>query len=198
MKSITPLVFCLFCLAGLPTRGHAGVFNLASFTCDSYETKILNSPPDAKSEDAVNFAMWLFGYAVGHSGDHAIYSNGLQNFGNALDVDCRSRPSASLFDAVTSINPANEQPMDLRELNCATFEARQSDLAHGDADSARTIMMWLFGFSVGKSGGRTLDTGAVADFDLALGKQCRDHPQGSLFDALTAVRLPKRKAAGAT
>jgi hypothetical protein len=192
MRSIAALLFCVFCLPG---SGHAGVFNLATFTCDSYESQILNAPPGAKSEDAVNFAMWLFGYAAGHSGDHAIYSNGLQTFGNALDVDCRSRPTASLLDAVSAINPANEQPMDLKELDCDTFEARQRDLAHSDADSARTIMMWLFGFSVGKTGGRVFDTDAVGDFDVALAKQCKDHPQGSLYDALVAVRMPKKKAA---
>ena len=139
--------------------------------------------------------MWLFGYAVGHAGDHAIYSNGLQTFGNALDVDCRSRPATSLLDAVSAINPANEQPMDLKELDCATFEVRQGNLAHSDADSARTIMMWLFGFSVGKSGGRVFDTDAIGDFDAALAKQCTNRPQGSLYDALIAVRLPRKKAA---
>jgi len=192
MKPTVALLFCLFCL---PALSQAGVFNLATFTCDSYESQVMNPPPGAKSEDAVNFSMWLFGYAVGHAGDHSIYSNGLQTFGNALDVDCRSRPTASLLDAVSSINAANDHPMDLKELDCATFEARQSDLAHSDADSARTIMMWLFGFSVGRSGGRVLDTDAVGDFELALAKRCRDHAQGSLFDALTAVRLPKKKAA---
>ena len=192
MKSIVSLLFCVFCL---PSLGHAGVFNLRTFTCDSYESQILNAPPAAKSEDAVNFAMWLFGYAVGHAGDHAIYSNGLQTFGNALDVDCRARPTVSLLDAVIAINPANEQPMDLKALDCATFEARQSDLTHSDADSARTIMMWLFGYAVGKSGGRMLDTDAVGAFDAALAKQCKDHASGSLYDALTAVRLPKIGAA---
>lgn len=192
MKSTLALLFCLFCLPGL---SRAGVFNLATFTCDSYENQILNAPPEPKAEDAINFAMWLFGYAVGHAGDHAIYSNGLQAFGNALDVECKGQPTKSLLDALSGINPANDSPMDLKELSCATFEARQGDLAHGDPDSARTIMMWLYGFSVGRSGGRVLDTDAVGAFDQTLAKRCKDHPQGSLYEALAPVRVPKKKAA---
>jgi hypothetical protein len=190
MKLSAGLLFCVLCLPGL---SRAGVFNLATFTCDSYENQILNAPPTAQSEDAVNFSMWLFGYAVGHTGGHAIYSAGLQAFGNALDVDCKSRPTATLLDAVSAINPANDNPMDLRELDCATFEARQGDLAHSDADSARTIMMWLYGFSVGRTAGRVLDTDAVEVFNQALAKQCKARPQGSLYDALVAVRIPGKK-----
>ncbi|MFI4889229.1 MAG: hypothetical protein ACHQIL_01720 [Steroidobacterales bacterium] len=189
MKIHAALLISLSCL---PAAGYAGVFNLATFTCDSYENQILNAAPAEQSEDAVNFAMWLFGFAVGRSGDHSIYSNGLQTFGNVLDADCKSRPSASLLDALGSINPANESPMDLKELDCATFESRHTDMMRSDPDSARTIMMWLFGFSVGKSGGRVFDTGAVGDFDKLLAKQCSLHAHASLFDALSAVRMPKK------
>jgi hypothetical protein len=189
MKIHAALLIGVLCLPGI---GTAGVFNIATFTCDSYENKILNASPADQSEDAVNFAMWLFGFAVGRAGDHSIYSNGLQTFGNALDADCKSRPAASLLDALGSINPTNESPMDLKELNCATFEARHADMTRTDPDSAKTIMMWLFGFSVGKSGGRVLDTAAVGDFDKLLAKRCSQHAHGSLFEALTAVRMPKR------
>jgi hypothetical protein len=189
MKIHAAVLTCLLCL---PAVSSAGVFDLATFTCDSYENQILNASPADQTEDAVNFSMWLFGFAVGRAGDHSIYSNGLQTFGSALDADCRNRPTASLLDAVGSINPANANPMDLKELDCATFETRQADLSRTDADSARTIMMFLYGFSIGKSGGRVLDTAAVGDFDKALTKQCSLHAQGSLFDALTAVRMPKK------
>ncbi len=189
MRIHVALLIGLLCL---PAVGHAGVFNLATFTCDSYENQVLNAAPGDQGEDAVNFAMWLFGYAVGRAGDHSIYSNGLQTFGNALDTECKSRPTASLLDALGSINPANANPMDLKELDCATFEARQAEMARTDPESARTIMMWLFGFSVGKSAGRVFDTAAIGDFDKALAKQCAQRTQGSLFDALTAVRLPKK------
>jgi hypothetical protein len=189
MKIPAALLLCLFFLPGV---GNAGVFNLATFTCDSYENQILNHPPVESSEDAVNFAMWLFGYTVGRAGGHAIYTHGLQTFGTALDDECKSRPAASVLDALGSTNPANENPMDLKELDCATFEARHADMAKEDLASARTIMMWLYGFSTAKAGGRVLDTDAVDDFDKALAKQCSKHAQGTLFDALIAVRMPKK------
>jgi hypothetical protein len=189
MKSANALLLCLFCLPGM---ARAGVFNLASFTCDSYETQILNGALGDKSEDAVNFTMWLFGFAVGHAGDHSIYSRGLQAFGNALEVECKSRPAASLLDALGAVNPANESPMDLKELDCTTFEARNADLAKTDVDSARTIRMWLFGFSVGKAGGKVFDTGGLDEFDKSLTKQCGLHEKRTLFDALSAIRIPKK------
>lgn len=180
----------LACLLGLPGVGNAGVYNLATFTCDSYVNQILNPAPMTQVEDAVDFSMWLFGFAIGRSGDHSIYSNGLQSFGNALDAGCRSSPGASLLEAIASINPSNSNPMDLRDLDCATFWQRQTDMARDDADGARTIMMWLFGFTVGKSGGHVLDTGAVGEFGKTLSKHCTAHPKDSLFDALTKVRMP--------
>ena len=189
MNTPAALLLCLFCLPGM---ARAGVFNLATFTCDSYENQILNAAPTDKSEDAVNFTMWLFGYTVGHVGDHSIYSKGLQSFGNALEVDCKSRPSASLLDALGTVNPANESPMDLKELDCVTFENRNAELAKADADSARTIRMWLFGFSVGKAHGTVFDTEGLDDFDKVLKKQCGLRGQRSLFDALSAIRIPKK------
>ena len=189
MKTLAALLLCLFCVPGI---ARAAVFNLATFTSDSYENQILNAAPTDKSEDAVNFTMWLFGFAVGHAGDHSIYSKGLQSFGNALEVDCKGRPSASLLEALGTVNPANESPMDLKELDCATFETRNADLAKADVDSARTIRMWLFGFSVGKAGGKVFDTEGLDDFDKALKKQCDLHEQRSVFDALSAVRIPKK------
>jgi hypothetical protein len=189
MKTPAALLLSLFCLAGI---ARAGVFNLATLTCDSYENQILNAAPSDKSEDAVNFTMWLFGFAVGHAGDHSIYSKGLQSFGNALDVECKSRPSASLLEALAAVNPANESPMDLKELNCGTFEQRNADLAKTDTESARTIRMWLFGFSVGKAGGKVFESDGLDEFDKALTKQCGSHEQRSLFDALSAIRISKK------
>jgi hypothetical protein len=189
MKHSAALLICLFFLPGV---GNAGVFNISTFTCDSYENQILNHPPAESSEDAVNYAMWLFGYAIGRKGDHSIYSNGLQTFGTALDEECKRRPTASVLDALGSIDPANENPMDLKELDCATFETRHADMAKSDLASARTIMMWLYGFSTAKAGGRVVDTDAVDDFDKALAKQCSKHAQGTLYDALIAVRMTKQ------
>jgi HdeA/HdeB family len=189
MKLVAALLLGLLCLPGV---GRAGVFDLATFSCDSYENQILNPSLVGQSEDAVNFSMWLFGFAVGRSGGHSIYSNGLQTFGTALDDECKRRPTAALQDALKSIDPANSSPMDLKELDCSTFEARNADLAKSDPNSARTIRMWLYGFAVGAAGGRVLDTNGLDDFDNSITKQCTQHATGSLFDALTAARIRKK------
>ena len=189
MKLSAALLLGLMCLSGV---GKAGVFDLATFRCDAYENQILNPSPVGQSEDAVNFSMWLFGFAVGRSGDHSIYSNGLATFGTALDDECKRRPAATLQDALTSISPSNSSPMDLKELDCSTFEARNAGLAKTDAASARTIRMWLYGFAVGTAGGRVFDTDGLDDFDKSFTKQCSQHPKGSLFDALTAARMSKK------
>jgi hypothetical protein len=182
----------LWGLVWLPGVGNAGVFDLATFSCESYENQILNPAPSGQSEDAVNFSMWLFGFAVGRSGDHSIYSNCLPTFGTALDDECKRRPAATLQDALKSINPTNSSPMDLKELDCTTFEARNADLAKTDPNSARTLRMWLYGFAVGAAGGRVLDTNALDEFDKAFTKQCSLKARGSLFDALTAAGMRKK------
>ena len=189
MKLCAALLFGLLCLPG---ASKAGVFDLATFRCDGYENQILNPPPGGQTEDAVNFSMWLFGFAVGRAGDHSIYSNGLPTFATALDDECKRRPTATLQDALKSISPSNSSPMDLKELDCTTFKARNADLGKTDADSARTIRMWLYGFAVGSAGGRVLDTNGLDEFDKTFTNQCSQRPRGSLFDALTAARMRKK------
>lgn len=186
-----------FAMSLIPCASNAGAVDLATFSCASYQDQILNAAPADQSEDALNFSMWLFGYAVARSGDHAIYGNGLQAFGNALDEECKSRPAASLLDAVAAIKPNGTNPMDLRELDCATFESRHADLVRSDHESARTIMMWLFGFAAGKAGGQVIDSSLVDDFAKALAAQCAKRSTGSVFDALVAVKTTKPKKAKA-
>ncbi len=190
MKRILQLL-AAGCLT-LPGVVFAGELNLATLSCDAYENQILNAAPGAEVEDALNVSMWLFGFTVARTGEHAIYSNGLQAVGNALDGACKAQPSSSLLTVLATVNPANASPMDLKELECATFVRRHEDLYREDADSARTIMMWLYGFHVGKTGGHILDSAAGGVFTEALLARCREHPRASLFDTLTAVRMPKK------
>jgi hypothetical protein len=177
----------------LPFAAPAAEINLAKTTCSTYEAEILNAPPSDSHEDALNIVMWLYGYAVAHSGQHAMYSNGLPAFGNALDAECRSRTDESLFSAVIAVKTDNDNPMDLKELDCATFEARHQDMARSDPESARTIMMWLLGFSTGLSAGQVINTAGLPDFDKALAAQCSSKEGQSLYEALAAARVPKKK-----
>jgi hypothetical protein len=135
--------------------------------------------------------MWLFGYAVAKSGAQVMYGDALTSFGFALDSECKNNPSNSLLDALAVVKPRSSNPMDLTTLDCATFESRHESMTRSDPESANTIMMWLFGFAVGKSGSHIFDADSVAYFGSALQAQCAKHPQGSLFDALTAVKTSK-------
>jgi len=190
MKSTyTLLLFA--CL--IPLAGRAGELNLATLSCNKYENEILapassqqNADP-AKNSDSINTVMWLFGYSVAKSGEHVMYGDALTSFGFALDAECKNNPSTSLLEAVTSIRPKRDKPMDLTTLSCATFESRHVELTRTDPESADTIMMWLFGYSVGQSGSHLFDASALTHFASALQARCTQHPDDSLFDALTAV-----------
>jgi hypothetical protein len=184
-------VFLIFaCLT--PLIGRAGEINLATLSCDKYENEILSStaPQTAdatKNPDSINMVMWLFGYSVAKAGEHVMYGNALTSFGYALDAECKSDPTASLLQAVTSVTPKRDRPMDLTTLSCATFESRHVESTRTDPESAVTVMMWLFGFSVGQSGSHLFDPSGVTHFASVLQTRCAEHPDESLFDALAAV-----------
>jgi hypothetical protein len=57
-------------------------------------------------ESANTLAMWMFGYAVGLSGDHMFDSDALAKFDAALLERCNAHPQDSLFDALSAPNPA--------------------------------------------------------------------------------------------
>jgi hypothetical protein len=186
-------------LLACPLLGRAAQFNLATLTCDRYENEIVGtpqSPPSADAAmrpDAIDMVMWLFGYTVGKAGEHLMYGDALTSFGFALDAECRNNPSESLLQALGNVRPKHDKPMDLMTLNCADFESRHGDSARADPDSANTIMMWLFGYSVGQSGGHLFDAGGVSGFSDALKSRCTQHSDESLYDALAAMRsAPKR------
>jgi hypothetical protein len=113
-----------------------------------------------------------------------MYGNALTSFGFALDAECKNNPSKSLLEAVTVVRPNRDKPMDLTTLNCGDWETRHAQSAQTDPDSANTIMMWLYGFSVGRSGGHLFDPTGAASFAAALQKRCTLHPEDNLFDAL--------------
>ncbi len=201
IRLVLPTVcICMGLLAGV---GHAEQINLGSLTCDQYENTIMNPPAQpvapsaaasgagvraASNLDAVDVVMWLFGFAVAKSGAQVMYGDALQQFGNALDSECKIHPRDTLLDAVSAVKLVNVNPMDLTTLGCTIFEARHMDMEQSDPQSAATIMMWLFGFAIGKAGGHVLDPGGLTAFSAALANQCTLHPEASLFDALTMVK----------
>jgi hypothetical protein len=178
-------------VCAVPGVCRAAELNLATLTCDKYENEVLPAAATNPTIDSLNTVMWLFGYSVAKSGKHVLYPEALSPFGFALDDECKSNPRESLLDALAIVKPDAKNPMDLSSLPCATFAQRHVDLARGDPDSATTIMMWLFGFSVAISGSHLFDADALGAFESALLADCAKHPQTTLLDELAAVKLVK-------
>jgi hypothetical protein len=185
-------------LLACPLLGRAAEYNLATLNCDRYENEIVGTPDSgppidaSKRPDSIDMVMWLFGYTVGKAGEHLMYGDALESFGFALDAECRNSPSESLLEALAHVRPKRDKPMDLMTLNCATFEQRHADSVRADAQSANTIMMWLFGYSVGETGGHILDPAGVGGFAEALKSRCTQHADESLYDALAAMKSASR------
>jgi hypothetical protein len=135
--------------------------------------------------------MWLFGYSIAKSGAHVMYSDALAPFGFALDNECKSNPAESMLNALASVKPDTKNPMDLANVECGSFASRHAEFARSDTESANTIMMWLLGFSTAKSGSHNFDADILQSFAAALLADCVKHPNKSLLDALTALKMPK-------
>jgi hypothetical protein len=211
MRVLALLLISLAAVCLLAPASFAAQLNLATLSCDKYENEIVGTPdteqsssdapakgpvqaaPGAPRPDAIDTVMWLFGFSVAKAGDHVMYGDALASFGFALDAECRNAPSASLLQAVSSVRPKKDKPMDLAALNCGTFETRHAESVQSDPQSAKTIMMWLFGFSVGLSGNHVFDTDGVGRFAAALQTRCTHNPNDSLFDVLTAVYGPAKR-----
>jgi hypothetical protein len=196
LAGVLPLLACLAPLlaCAAPSAARAAQIDLATLSCDKYENQIIGATagaPPAQSAaprvDAIDTVMWLFGFSVAKAGEHVMYGEALTSFGFALDAECKNNPSTSLLEAVTAVKPNRDKPMDLTTLNCTAWEARHAQSAQTDPESANTIMMWLYGFSVGRSGGHLFDTGGAGRFASALQTRCEQHPGDSLFDALSAA-----------
>jgi hypothetical protein len=175
----------LTCL--LPCVSRAGALNLATLSCEKYENEVLPAAVTNPAADSINTVMWLFGYSVARSRSHVMYPDALTPFGYALDDECKSNPRESMLDALSIVKPESKNAMDIANLECATFAPRHVELARTDAESANTIMMWLFGFSVARSGSHIFDADALAPFQAKLFDYCTTHPKVSLLDALAAV-----------
>jgi hypothetical protein len=190
MKFCGALLLCLCCFAA---SSRAAEINLATLTCARYQNEIITSPAASKGADSINTVMWLFGYSVGKSGAHVMYGDALAGFGFALDAECKNNPAETLLDALATIKPDTKNPMDLSSLECQTFASRHLDLVQSDRESADTIMMWLFGFAVAKSGSHVFDAAGLANFEGALMADCKKNPGRSLADALSTVKVPASK-----
>jgi len=184
MMRFVGVLLCIVVL--LPQRSEAVELNLAAVSCSKYENEVLASSTPNDAADPIDTVMWLFGFSVAKSGARVMYGNSLTAFGFALDAECKNNPMLTLLEAVSTVRFKRNNPMDLTRLDCATFETRHAALRKSDPESAKTLTMWLFGYSVGMAGDHVLDASALRKFDSALEDRCTKRPQDSLFDALSA------------
>jgi hypothetical protein len=174
-----------------PCMSRAAELNLATLTCEKYESEVLPAAASNPTADSLNTVMWLFGYSVAKSGARVMYPEALAPFGFALDNECKSNPRESLLDALAAVKPDPKNPMNLATLECGAFAPRHVELARTDPESATTIMMWLFGFSVARSGSHVFDADSLGSFQTALLADCAKEPKRTLFDSLSAVKASK-------
>ena len=129
--------------------------------------------------------MWLFGYSVGKAGDHVMYGDALTSFGFALDAECKNNPSTSLLQALGTVRPKRDKPMDLMTLNCQSFEARHAESMQSDPverEHHHDVALRLFGRTVRKPYFRCEQGRAVRQRLCKIA--VREHPEESLYDML--------------
>lgn len=79
--------------------------------------------------------------------------------------------------------------LDLATLSCSKYENEVLPAAAKSttADSINTVM-WLFGYSVAKSGAHVMYTDGLAPFGFALDGECKENPTESLLAAMVIVK----------
>jgi hypothetical protein len=179
------------CLSVMPSIGRAGELNLATLSCAKYENEVLPAAASNPGADTLDTVMWLFGYSVAASGAHVLYSDALAPFGFALDNECKSNPAESMLDALKIVKPDSKNPMDLANVECSSFAARHAEFARTDVESAKTIMMWLFGFAVASSGSHLFDADSLHAFEAVLLGDCAKHPNATVLETLKAVKISR-------
>jgi hypothetical protein len=83
--------------------------------------------------------------------------------------------------------------LNLATLTCGKYENEVLPAAatNPSADSINTVM-WLFGYSVARSGAHVLYPDALSPFGFALDSECKANPRESMLDALAAVKIESR------
>lgn len=80
-------------------------------------------------------------------------------------------------------------PVNLATLSCQKYqnEVLATPGANQQVDPINTVM-WLFGYSVAKTGAHVMYGDALSSFGFALDAICKSNPNESLQDALAAVK----------
>jgi hypothetical protein len=97
--------------------------------------------------------------------------------------------SACVFGLCLMAAASRAAEVNIATLTCVRY---QNEMLAAPATSASTdpinIVMWLFGYSVAKSGAHVMYGDALAGFGFSLDAECMNNPAESLLDALSAVK----------
>lgn len=79
--------------------------------------------------------------------------------------------------------------LNLADVSCAQYESEMlaSTMPGYRVDPIDTVM-WLFGFSVAKSGERVMYGDALTAFGFALDAECKNNPTATLLEAVNSVK----------
>jgi hypothetical protein len=95
------------------------------------------------------------------------------------------------FSAFLALSPGavRAAPVNLTTLTCARYEGEllAAPAATPAADGINTVM-WLFGYSVARSGAHVMYGDALAGFGFGLDAECKNNPGESLMDALVKIK----------
>ena len=96
---------------------------------------------------------------------------------------------AVLLASAVAVPRSRAVEVNLAAVTCATYQSEvlTNTLPGYKADSIDTVM-WLFGFSVAKSGERVMYGDSLTAFGFALDAECKNNPETTLFTAVTAVK----------
>lgn len=95
--------------------------------------------------------------------------------------------------ALTLPQRSHAGPLNLAAVSCAKYENEvvTSTLPGYTADPIDTVM-WLFGFSVARSGERAMYGDSLSAFGFALDAECKSNPSAMLLDAVTSVKSERQ------
>ena len=79
--------------------------------------------------------------------------------------------------------------VDLATLNCAKYQSEfMAPATPAPGFDPINTMMWLFGYSVARSGAHVMYGDALAAFGFALDAECKNNPGERLLDALAKIK----------
>ena len=100
---------------------------------------------------------------------------------------------AVLLSAVALPPCSHAGPLNLAAVSCSKYENEvlTSTLPGYTADPIDTVM-WLFGFSVARSGERAMYGDSLSAFGFALDAECKNNPTATLLAAVTGVQSKRQ------